>query len=160
MMATSQRRKMIKQPAKVIAETPNRYIIETLPQSGCPRCEAGNGCGGGILAKAFANKTYRLEVTKSEKLNINELIHIGLASSLLVKGSFIHYMMPLILMILGATIFGYFTQNQDLYTVIGSILGFLTGIFFARLVSAYSLSRELSSPVIIRDENNCWHSLD
>ncbi len=51
---------MIVQPARVIAETDVSYLLETLPKSACPRCEAGQGCGGGILAQAFANKTYQL----------------------------------------------------------------------------------------------------
>jgi len=148
---------MIKQAAKVIAENENSYLLETLPQSACPRCEAGNGCGGGILAKAFASKIYQIEVNKSQSLQVNELLIIGLPESTLVQGSVLHYLLPLVSMILGAFLFASAFGNGDLYTVSGALLGFIVGIITSRIIASTLFNHKLSNPIILKDETECYY---
>ena len=153
---------MITQPAKVIAETPSNYLLETLPKSACPRCEAGNGCGGGILASAFANKKFELHLdkknTNKKSLHIDDLIQIGIPSSVLIKASLLLYLLPLIAMICGAILLGHFTENRDLYTVIGATLGMLFGFVMGKFLSAHLLKVSNSTPVLIEnDEDSCWY---
>jgi sigma-E factor negative regulatory protein RseC len=152
---------MIKQPAKVIAETEFTYLLESLPKSACPQCDAGKGCGGGLLAKAFSNKTYQLELNKNKKLSINEIIQIGIPSQLLVRASFIVYFLPLLLMVMTALIAGLYTNNQDIYTVSGAVIGFAGGLFIANLLSNKLYKMGISSPVLIEnDEDSCWYQAD
>lgn len=151
---------MIKQPAKVIAETASTYLLETLPQSACARCEAGNGCGGGILAQAFANKTFHLSIAKTRTLHIDELVQIGIQSSVLIRGSFLLYLLPLVLMVTGALLMGSLTMNQDVYTVSGAVVGLLLGSYFGRSLSNYYFNSGKSTPILIDDDNNdsCWYN--
>ena len=152
---------MIIQPAKVIAETDFNYILETLPKSACPRCDAGEGCGGGILAKAFANKTYQLSINKNTQLKINELVQIGIKSSVLVRASLLLYLLPLTFMLVGALIAGRLNMNQDVYTVTGAIIGIISGIFAAKTISIHTIKNGMTSPVLIEDDqNNCWYQAD
>jgi len=152
---------MIKQPAKVIAETESSYLLESLPKSACPQCDAGKGCGGGLLAKAFSNKTYQLELNKNRKLNINQIVQIGIPSKLLVRASFIVYFLPLLLMILTALVAGLYTNNQDIYTVSGAVLGFVGGLFIANYSSNRLYKMGISSSVLIGNEkDSCWYQAD
>jgi sigma-E factor negative regulatory protein RseC len=152
---------MIKQPAKVIAETKLTYLLESLPKSACPQCDAGKGCGGGLLAKAFSNKTYQLELTKTKKLGINEIVQIGIPSQLLVRASFIVYFLPLLSMIITALVAGLYTENQDVYTVSGAIIGFIVGLLIAKLLSNKLYKIGISSPVLIEnDKDSCWYQAD
>jgi len=151
---------MIKQAARVIAENEHAYILETLPQSACPRCEAGNGCGGGILAKAFANKIYQIEVSKLKQLqtlSVNEMLVIGLPESTLVQGSILHYLLPLISMILGASIFSELLGSSDAYTVSGALIGFTVGLVISRLIASTLMNDKLSNPTILKDETQCYY---
>ena len=148
---------MIIQPAKVIAETDSSYLLETLPKSACPRCESGKGCGGGILAQAFANKTYQLSINKNKPLLLDEMIQVGIKSTMLVRASMVLYLVPLIFMVSGAVVIGNYTENQDLYTVIAAICGFLIGVYIARILSGYFMKKGLASPVLVEDDkNSCW----
>ncbi|MCP3674025.1 MAG: SoxR reducing system RseC family protein [Gammaproteobacteria bacterium] len=149
---------MIVQPARVVAETDVSYLLETLPKLACPRCEAGQGCGGGILAQAFANKTYQLSINKNTSLKINELVQIGIKSSLLVRASMLVYLVPLIFMIAFVVLVGSFTNYQDLYTVAGAAAGMLVGTFVAKKLSNLAIHDSISSPVLIDDDkDSCWY---
>jgi len=147
---------MIKQPAKVISESDSSYLLETLAKSACPKCAAGEGCGGGILATAFANKTYRLSVKKSKQLQVNDLVQVGIESSVLIRASMVLYLLPLLFMVISAVLAGSLISNHDLYTVTGAIIGMLTGAFTAKLLSRRYLNEQLSTAVLL-DEENCWH---
>ena len=155
---------MITQPAKVIAETASSYLLETLPKSACPRCEAGNGCGGGILASAFANKKFQLNIDKTKivksSLNIDDLIQIGIPSSVLIKASLLLYLFPLISMIFGAVLLGHFTENRDLYTVLGAGLGMFIGFFIGKFLSSHLFQGSDATPVLIEDEDSCWYKVN
>jgi len=149
---------MIIQPARVIGETDSSYLLETLPKSACPRCEAGKGCGGGILAQAFANKTYHLDINKSKPLKLHELIQIGIKSSILVRASVVLYFIPLIFMVAAAVVAGYLTEAQDLYTVLAAMAGFVVGVMIAKKLSNYYLKQGITSPVLVDDDKNaCWY---
>ena len=152
---------MIVQPARVIAETDVSYLLETLPKSACPRCEAGQGCGGGILAQAFANKTYQLSINKNTPLKMNELVQIGIKSSLLVRASMLLYLVPLIFMVAFAVLVGSFTDYKDLFTVSGAVIGMLLGIFVAKKLSNLAIHDSISSPVLIDDnKDSCWYQAE
>ena len=142
---------MIKQPATVIAETETAYLLETLPKSACRRCAEGKGCGGGILAQAFANKTYQLSVAKNTRLNINELVFVGIQSSVLVRASLLLYLLPLIFMITLAVVASSLTNGEDLFTVPAAVLGLFTGALISRSLSNNYIN-DNASPVLLNDE--------
>ena len=152
---------MIKQPATVIAETDTSYLLESLPKSACPRCAEGKGCGGGILAQAFANKTYQLSVNKNTPLKIGEMVQIGIKSSLLVRASLLLYLLPLISMVTVAMIAGSLTNDQDIFTVTGAIIGIIIGILVAKKLSNNYINNGMVSTVlIVDDEDDCWYKAD
>lgn len=156
---------MIRQPAKVIAETPSTYLLETLPQSSCPRCEAGQGCGGGILTKAFANKTYRLSINKTSipdnrTLKIQELVQIGLRSAVLIRASMLMYLLPMVLMVTGASIAGLLINSGDVFTVAGALTGLALGVALSRKLSNHYINSEIASPVLVDEPDNCWYQAD
>ncbi len=148
---------MIKQPAKVIAETSTSYLLETLPKAACPRCEAGNGCGGGILAQAFANKTHRLSINKNKPLKLQQSVQLGISSSILIRASIILYFLPLLMMVIAAIVVGNFMNDHDLYTVLAATGGFLVGAIFAKGLSEIFLKQGMASLTIIDDTNSCWY---
>ena len=154
---------MIKQPAKVVAKTEQFYLLESLPKSACPQCEAGKGCGGGILAKAFSNKTYQLQINRADikantLLQIGQSVQIGIPSSLLVKASLIVYIIPLLLMVLGAVGFSILYGTEDIYTTSGALIGFVVGLLFARFFSTKLYQSGISSSILLEDEQeNCWY---
>jgi sigma-E factor negative regulatory protein RseC len=152
---------MITQPAKVISIEADHYVIETLPKSACPRCEEGRGCGGGILAQAFANKTYRLNLARQQHSGLlaeQQTLIIGIDSRGLLAASIVLYLLPLVLMLAGALTLGMPFDYHDLYTVAGAIAGFTVGAFVASKLSRRLIESELTKPFVVPDEtDNCWY---
>jgi len=151
---------MITQPARVIEVTNSSYILETLPKSACPRCAAGKGCGGGILAQAFANKTYRMKLTKFEQTDhsVNEMVQIGIDSNGLLWASMALYLLPLMLMIIGAYAVGSFGQYSDGFTLSGAIIGVVIGAVIAKRVSRNLIESNITQPFIIdKPTESCWY---
>ena len=150
---------MIKQPATVIAETANAYLLETLPKSACKRCAEGKGCGGGILAQAFANKTYQLSIDKNKQLKLKDLVYIGIRSSLLVRASLLLYLLPLIVMVTVALVASSLTSGEDVYTVPAAIIGLIIGALISRTISNHYIN-ENASPVLLNDDKNDCYLLE
>ena len=152
---------MIKQPAKVISETNTSYLLESLPKSACPKCDEGKGCGGGLLSKAFSNKTYQLSINKNRILKVSEVVQVGIPSNLLVRASLIVYLLPLLFMVISAVLFGSLTNNQDIYTVTGAIFGFILGILIGKHLSVKLFKAGIASPILIEDDaESCWYNAE
>lgn len=162
---------MITQPARVIGISADHCMVKTIPKSACPRCEVGKGCGGGILAQAFANKTYQLKVPLSTSLvsdsetamavKQDQTVIIGVASTGLLMASMVLYMFPLVLMILGAFMAGYFVSFDDVYTVIGALSGMIIGAVTASRLSKFLIESGAAQPFIVEDEqDNCWYQAE
>ena len=160
---------MITQPAKVLASFDDHCVVETIPKSACPRCAEGKGCGGGILAQAFANKTYQLKVPYTSELtssdisvpNVGTHVLVAMSSNGLLMASIVMYFLPLILMILAGVGTATWISNEDGYTVLASGLGLLIGAIAASRLSKLLIDSGVTEPHLIEFErSNCWYPAD
>ena len=157
---------MITQPAKVIDTFDSYCLVETIPKSACPRCAEGKGCGGGILAQAFANKIYRMQIPYSSSLDhqdisqpaIGSAVLVGMSSNGLLLASMVMYLLPLLSMIIVAILTSVYISNSDIYTVSGAVVGLLVGAMIAsRCSKLLILSGVTQAHLIELNESNCWY---
>ena len=157
---------MITQPAKVIDTFDSYCLVETIPKSACPRCAEGKGCGGGILAQAFANKTYRMRVPYSSSLDQQDITQPVVGSSVLVRmssnglllASMVMYLLPLLTMMIISILVSVYISSSDIYTVSGAVAGLLVGAMLAsRLSKLLILSGVTQAHLIELKESNCWY---
>ncbi len=154
---------MILQPARIIAAHPDHYLVETLPKSACPRCAEGKGCGGGILAQAFANKTYQISVPQQadNQHHVNELVQVALQSQALLVAALVMYLLPLLTLIAGAFLLGISFNFSDFYTVSGAVIGFALGALLARKLSRTLIESGQSRPFILEQpSDSCFYQAE
>ncbi len=154
---------MITQPAKVIDAFDSYCLVETIPKSACPRCAQGKGCGGGILAQAFANKIYRLRVPYTSEcdddpVGVGSDVLLGMNSNGLLMASLVLYLLPLLTMISVTLLTALYINNSDVYTVAAAATGLAIGALGASIISKRLIRSGMTQAQIIQNKQvNCWY---
>ncbi|MEI8647774.1 SoxR reducing system RseC family protein [Paraglaciecola sp. Hal342] len=77
--------------------------IATEVKSTCGSCHAKDNCGTGVIARALANKRDALWMACDEKVEVGQDVS-SIAESMLLRASLLVYMLPLITMLIVATV--------------------------------------------------------
>lgn len=115
---------------------------------GCARCEAGQGCGGGVLGKLVQRKQRAVVAANPGKiaLTTGQAVLIGLDERVAARGALLVYLMPLGTMLLGA-LFASIFSAADSVAAVGGGLGLAAGFIAARAFTARSGHR--ARPVVL-----------
>jgi sigma-E factor negative regulatory protein RseC len=128
---------MLLESAHVIAVDDSSVWVETIRKSTCGTCAAQKGCGHGILNKISSSKRNYLQVfsgkLKASHCSVDDHVRISIPERVIIRGSLVVYMLPLVLMLLGATgATTLFAGNPDLLAVAGALAGFVVGFGLVR----------------------------
>ena len=149
---------MIEEQAQVVQRDGDYVWVETQKQSTCGTCSLNKGCGTGIIATYFNNKTARIKIENAIGANIGDRVLIGLNESALMLGSFLVYLLPLLFVLIFA-IFGELMANQllieakEMVVIMSAVIGFLISIFFVRKLVKRSKGSNRFQPVLIKKLN-------
>jgi sigma-E factor negative regulatory protein RseC len=123
---------MIEQQAKVIACDDNTVWLEAERQSTCSQCQLKQGCGTGLLANHVGKRFSRIAVNKTFDVTIGQQVRLAIPEQSLLQGTFVMYIMPLVLMFLFATAVQFLNFNE-IVEIFAGISGLLVGFYWARL---------------------------
>lgn len=147
---------MIEQQAVVSSTDTDFAYVEATPDNACGSCSGKSGCGTGLAAALFRGKPRLLKVRNTEGVRKGDLVTIGLNRTALMMGSLLVYLLPLVMLIIGA-IAGeslaavVLPAASDLLSVMGGLVfAVLAFIFSRRVLKSGSLER-LFQPVLIPD---------
>jgi sigma-E factor negative regulatory protein RseC len=121
--------------------------VETQPKSACGHCTVSNGCGTSVLAKWYSPKKNQVRVVNHLNLQPGAAAVLGVADDVLIKAAFIAYMLPLLAMISFAIV-GSVSGMNNIFVVISSLLGLMTGLWFARWLNNRSGTRQYQAQLI------------
>jgi sigma-E factor negative regulatory protein RseC len=117
--------------------------VETLRKTTCGACSARKGCGHGLLNEVSAGSRGLVRVLvgsdlQSSGCNVDDRVEFTLPEEVILRGSLIVYMVPLIMMLLGATLVPMIAQlstllSADVQSLLGAVLGFILGLLLVRL---------------------------
>jgi sigma-E factor negative regulatory protein RseC len=94
---------MITETARVVGVDGEGYAwVETQRKAVCDSCSVQKGCGTGIIAKMFSGRRARVRVLNTLGATVGDEVVVGIEDGLLVRTSFVVYMLPLAWMMLGA----------------------------------------------------------
>lgn len=118
---------MIEQTVVIIAIEDQDAWVESLPQTGCERCDAGEGCGGGIFARIFGNKQFQLKIPNLLNAGLHEKVVIGISENAITSGSILLYLLPLMGLFTGAVLGQIIDQklhhlNSEFWTLMLSLI--------------------------------------
>lgn len=152
---------MIEELATVTRLSDSHVWLQADRRIGCERCEAGQGCGGGLLGKLVGGRGIDIAVPLNRvgvipDLSAGDTVVIGFPEASLLQGSLLAYALPMLLMLIGAGL-GNALLDSDLSTVMGAVLGAVLGWLIARKLSErYNFQPSLLRKSTPDEASGCW----
>ena len=150
---------MITETAIVVSIENNQTWVETQRKSACGQCSANKGCGTSVLSKVIGNKLTKIKAINNIDAQVGDEVLIGLNEQSLLKGAFMTYMLPLVLMFI-FSLFGQIVsenlmlQNNELLIIIFAIIGLLLGLQKVKIFSSAIAKDENYQPVILKKSSS------
>ncbi len=139
---------MIEERGRVVALEEGAVWIETLRQSACGSCSAQKGCGQSAIAR-LSEKPMHLRALTSLSLQVDDEVVIGIPEDILLKSSFVVYVLPLLLAVTAALLTQAVTASEGWITLAGAA-GLAAGFVWGRLHSARVSHDTRYQPQVLR----------
>lgn len=141
---------MIEEQGRVVAVESGAVWVETLRKSTCSTCSANAGCGQGLLDKlGVDSRRGYVRALSNLNLNVGDHVVIGVREDLLVRGSLLVYLMPLIGLFAGAILADQLSLSEPL-VILFSLTGLVTSWLGVRWRSARVANEPELQPVVMR----------
>jgi len=140
---------MMQEQAIVVEVNGQQVSVETDRQSSCGHCSAKNGCGSALLGKFFDRNKQHLIVETDLKLSVGDRILLGLDESALLRGSFIVYAVPLLMMLFLPIVINQFVISE-IISILSAVVGFSIGIIYVKYFSVVARNGDNFSPVVLK----------
>lgn len=140
---------MMQEQAIVVEVNGQQVSVETDHQSSCGHCSAKNGCGSALLGKFFDRNKQHLIVETDLKLSVGDRILLGLDESALLRGSFIVYAVPLLMMLFFPIVINQFVISE-IISILSAVVGFSIGIIYVKYFSVVARNGDNFSPVVLK----------
>lgn len=129
---------MLTETGRVVAHDDAGFWVETIRQSTCGTCAAQKGCGHSLINKVSDGKRNYIHVLPGEHslqaCDLDDEVRFSIPEEVILRGSFIAYMMPLLSMLAGASVAVQWLGvilgvviSQDAAAAIGAISGLALG---------------------------------
>lgn len=144
---------MICESGRVVSVDGEWVWVETLRTSSCVKCSAKAGCGQSLLNSIFAGKRHYVKVAANgmaDKVHLHDQVEIAIPEHGIVKGSFVMYLFPLLMLIVGAGMAQEMAGSSDAYTIAGAAAGFLLSLLLVRLHAFLHRADPTYQPVLHR----------
>lgn len=144
---------MIFETGIVVSNEHGSLWVETIQRTACDTCIAEKGCGQSLLSK-LTGKTNRIRVLPgdyaAESIELGQSVTIGIPENVIVKGSLLVYMLPILMAVVGAWLLGsgIKTMEQDLFSILGATLGLFLGGLLVKLRSKQTNCDSKLNPVL------------
>ena len=128
---------MLETRAIVVSVDGQRAQVRASQVNGCEQCK-GKGCGTGKLAGLFCSKPRQFKVNNPIKAGVGDKVIVSVAEGAIMRGISMVYLMPLALLVMGATFGNFLAQHpgqQDSYAAVGAMFGLTVGFVVAKWIS-------------------------
>ncbi len=143
---------MLETRAIVVSLDGNDALVESLQGGGCGNCDSENGCGSGKLSQLFCSEPRRFRVRNEANAQVGSMVQIALADGLLMRSALLVYLLPLMLLLVGAVVGAGLIndgQDKDFYSALGGLTGLIAGFVIARKLSMRRNITSVALPVIL-----------
>lgn len=122
---------------RIVAVEADSLWVETIRKSTCGTCSAQKGCGHGLLNRIRDGQRGLVRVLPGPfslaDCQVNDEVSISLPDEVILRGSLIVYMLPLLVMLAGAAAgVRWLPWSEDLAAIVGAVAGFAIGIGLVR----------------------------
>ena len=128
---------MLTEVGRVVAVEPEALWVETIRRTTCGTCAAQKGCGHGLINSVTDGKRSYIRVLPGEVAttvcSVDDEVLISIPEEVILRGSLIAYVMPLVCMMAGAAaLAGMMPAQQDIAAAMGAAGGLAIGFGLVR----------------------------
>jgi sigma-E factor negative regulatory protein RseC len=153
---------MLTETGRVVAVESDSLWVETIRQSTCGSCQASKGCGHGLLNRIRQQRHGLIRVLPGREYpancSIDDEVRIGIPEGVVLQGSLLVYLLPLLGMLAGAAGAEWLAGSEPA-TVLGAVLGFAAGAAAVRLHAWRHRQDASLHPVLIEIVRPAAHPL-
>jgi sigma-E factor negative regulatory protein RseC len=141
---------VIEEQGRVVAVELGAVWVETLRKSTCSSCSVKAGCGQSLLDQLSASGRRGLVRALSNlQLNVGDRVIIGVHEDLLVRGSLLVYLLPL-LGLFAAAVSAEQVGLSEPWVILSALFGFLLACCAVRWRSRITVGDPALQPVVLR----------
>lgn len=145
---------MLTEVGRVVGLESGGLWVETIRRSTCGSCSAQKGCGHGLLSKISEGKRGYIRVLPGDQslsdYRVDDQVLFSIPEEIILRGSFIAYILPLAAMFGGAlAAVNFLAGNQDGLAVGGAVGGLALGFALVRWHSALHRHDTDFQPVLL-----------
>lgn len=137
---------------RIVALEDDAYWVETISASGCGSCAAQKGCGQGLLAEYFGERSNHLRVLidgpETRGFQLHDEIEFDVADRVLLSSAFVVYTLPL-LSLLACAALADVLWSHTAAAPLGAATGFVIGLLPAWLASRLLRNDRRMQPVVL-----------
>jgi len=146
---------MLTESGRVVGLEDDGVWVETIRRSTCGTCAAQKGCGHGLLHRISEGKRGYIRVLPGEHpidhYKVDDQVLISIPEEVILRGSLIAYVMPLLTMLAGAlSAVNLLSGNEDLLAVCGAAVGLAFGFALVRWHATRHRRDPDFQPVLLR----------
>lgn len=142
---------MIEEQASVVEIHGKSALVQTRRKTACSSCAAQKGCGTGVISTVFDKSSARVVALNDIGAEVGEQVVVGIDESMLVRGSAVAYLMPILMMFACSLLGSWLLQSDSEGVSISfAILGLLAGFACLKWYNKRVRSNAKYQPIILR----------
>jgi sigma-E factor negative regulatory protein RseC len=145
-------RRMIEETGQVVDVQGEFAWVESERRSTCGGCATREGCGTGVIARAFSNRAVTLKVLNHVGARVGDRVVIGISEDGLVRGALAVYALPLLTLFAGALCGHWLADGSDLAAIAGAGAGLGVGLVWLARFSRRIRVDTAFQPVVLRQQ--------
>lgn len=155
---------MLTETGRVVGIETDGVWVETIRRSTCGVCSAQKGCGHGLLNRISEGKRGYVRALPGEQsiddYKVNDQVLISIPEEVILRGSFIAYILPILSMLAGAVAASHFlVGQQDVLAVLGAAGGLVLGFTLVRWHGVYHRQDPAFQPVLLSIDSSVVESV-
>jgi len=144
---------MLVEEGRVVAVDESGVWVQTISQTSCGGCSAQSGCGHGLLNRLTGRARNLVRVLPGShdpaRLSVNDLVSIGIPDGVVIRGSLVVYMLPLVCMLAAALFAQSVIAAGDAVNALMGGAGLLAGVMLIRWHARYHRDNENFQPTLL-----------
>jgi sigma-E factor negative regulatory protein RseC len=141
---------VIEETGRVVAVEAGAVWVETVRYTACQSCSVSKGCGHALLDGQRAGSRARIRALCDTPLRVDDQVVLGIPEGLLMRGALLVYLLPVLLMLVGALIGQMFTSAVVDTAAVGGIAGLGGGFLVNRWYSVRHRRDPAMHPQVMR----------
>jgi sigma-E factor negative regulatory protein RseC len=117
--------------ARVISVFGGMARVRVASPVACARCEAGHGCGGGLLGAGRTEREIEVRIPAGLSLRAGDQVRLVISSQQLLNAAVLAYGVPLGGLLLAAAT-GWLLTGDDLSSALAGAAGLIAGVWMSR----------------------------